>query len=58
MLADVQGGFVSRDSAEHDYGVVLSDDGTAVDLTATQAWRRQRPDAALFHRHLYRASLD
>ncbi|MFO1026546.1 MAG: hydantoinase B/oxoprolinase family protein [Acetobacteraceae bacterium] len=58
VLADVLGGFVSRDSAERDYGVVLHDDGTAVDLTATQAWRRQRPEAALFHRNLYRASLD
>lgn len=58
VLADVLGGFVSRDSAERDYGVVLSDDGKAVDLAATLAWRKQRPEAALFHRHTYRANLD
>ncbi|MFL5286644.1 MAG: hydantoinase B/oxoprolinase family protein [Rhodopila sp.] len=58
VLADVLGSFVSRDSAHRDYGVVLSEDGTVVNLAATQAWRKERPETALFHRHIYRASLD
>jgi N-methylhydantoinase B len=57
VLADVLGGFVSRNSAECDYGVVLHDSGTTIDQAATHTLRRQRPESALFHRHIYRTSL-
>jgi N-methylhydantoinase B len=53
VLADVRGGFVSRASAERDYGVVLSADGRAVDTAATEQRRAARPEAQLFHRHGY-----
>ncbi|MFO1086809.1 MAG: hydantoinase B/oxoprolinase family protein [Reyranellaceae bacterium] len=57
VLADVRGGFVSRESAENDYGVILSDDGRRVDVPATAERRASRPAAALFHRHGYTESL-
>ena len=57
VFADVRGGFVSRASAERDYGVVLSADGRSIDTAATEKRRADRPDAALFHRHGYVASL-
>jgi N-methylhydantoinase B len=52
VLADVQGGFVSADSATRDYGVVLHDG--VIDPTATEALRARRPPAGLFHRREYR----
>lgn len=58
VLADVLGGFVSRESAERDYGVVLTANARAVDLEATQTRRAQRPATKLFHRHDYRESLE
>lgn len=58
VLADVLGGFVSRDSAERDYGVVLTTDGRSVDENATQERRNLRPATKLFHRHEYRDSLE
>ena len=57
VLADVRGGFVSRASAEEDYGVVLTDDGLPIDAAATAARRARRPEAKLFHRHGYHAAL-
>jgi N-methylhydantoinase B len=57
VLADTRGGFVSRTSAEQDYGVVLSRDGLAVDAAATTARRARRPETKLFHRHGYHAAL-
>jgi N-methylhydantoinase B len=57
VLADVRGGFVSRDSAEAHYGVVLTADGRAVDEAATARRRAERPAAKLFHRHGYADSL-
>jgi N-methylhydantoinase B len=57
VLADVRGGFVSRESAERDYGVVLAADGRSLDAAATQRRRAERPPAALFHRHGYAESL-
>jgi len=50
---DVLGGFVSRDSARADYGVVLRDGPErAVDEAATTALRALRPEAqGMFHRH-------
>ena len=53
----LRGGFVSRESAENDYGVILSDDGRRVDVPATAERRASRPAAALFHRHGYTESL-
>jgi len=47
VLADVELGFVSRPSAELDYGVVLDGTGAAgltVDAEATAALRRGRRD--------------
>jgi N-methylhydantoinase B len=57
VLADVRGGFVSRESAERDYGVILSADGRSVDQAATDKRRADRPEAKLFHRHGYVESL-
>jgi N-methylhydantoinase B len=53
VLEDVRGGFVSRDRAERDYGVVVSADGRHIDIEATQKRRKQRPATKLFHRHEY-----
>ena len=58
VLADVRAGFVSRDSAAADYGVVLTVDGRAIDKAATQARRAALPPVGLFHRHDYRDTLD
>ncbi|MBN9490373.1 MAG: hydantoinase B/oxoprolinase family protein [Alphaproteobacteria bacterium] len=53
VLADVRGGFVSRDSAERDYGVILDAAGRTIDQAATDKRRADRPEAKLFHRHGY-----
>ena len=53
VLADVRGGFVSQESAEQDYGVVLTASGREVNVSATVRRRADRPGAALFHRHGY-----
>ena len=58
VLDDVLDGFVSRTSAELDYGVVLRPDGRAVDAGATAQQRAKRPLAALFHRGSYQEVLD
>lgn len=58
VFADVRNAVVSRQSAERDYGVVLTPDGTVVDARQTAARRAQRPAAKLFHRHRYRDVLD
>ena len=57
VLADVRGGFVSRASAERDYGVLLTADGRAVDEAATAKRRGDRPLSKLFHRHGYAENL-
>jgi N-methylhydantoinase B len=57
VLADLQGGFVSKESAERDYGVALTPE-FAVDPAATAGRREQRPPVALFHRGTYRDALD
>jgi N-methylhydantoinase B len=57
VLADVRGGFVSRASAERDYGVLLAADGRTVDEEATARRRADRPPAKLFHRHGYAENL-
>ncbi|MBM3650253.1 MAG: hydantoinase B/oxoprolinase family protein [Alphaproteobacteria bacterium] len=57
VLADVRGGFVSRDSAERDYGVILSRDSRSVDAAATAERRADRPAAALFHQNGYKEYL-
>jgi N-methylhydantoinase B len=50
---DVAGGFVSRDSAREDYGVVL-DAGGGVDGVATEALRAaKRAPVRMFHRNGY-----
>jgi N-methylhydantoinase B len=49
----VAGGFVSRESAREDYGVVLDAAGL-VDLTATQVLRGlKRGPVRMFHRNGY-----
>lgn len=52
---DVLDGFISAESAERDYGVVLSSDLTDVDAAATHARRKElaRMPRGLFHRHSY-----
>ncbi len=51
---DVLGGFVSQQSAERDYGVVLVGDGMELDAEATR-WLRaeRRPPVKMFHRGEY-----
>jgi N-methylhydantoinase B len=58
VLADVLGGFVSRESAVRDYGVVLTLDGRALDDGATRERRKSRPATKLFHRHAYCESFE
>jgi N-methylhydantoinase B len=58
VLADVRGGFVGRDSAEDDYGVVLTPAGDAIDAAATARRRAVRPATKLFHRNGYHDVLD
>ncbi len=57
VLEDVLSHFVSRASAEADYGVVLTSDGRAVDEAATRERRANRPDTLLFHQNGYRQAL-
>lgn len=57
VLSDVRGGFISRESAERDYGVTLGADGRSVDEAATAKRRADRPATALFHQHGYVESL-
>ena len=59
VLADVLGGYVSRDAAERDYGVVLNGDGESVDEAATRTRREDRPAVdGMFHRNGYRDILE
>jgi N-methylhydantoinase B len=58
VLADLRGGFVTRESAAADYGVVLTADDRAIDDSATLARRADRPAAAMFHRKRYADALD
>jgi N-methylhydantoinase B len=59
VLDDVLGGFVSREAAEREYGVLLSEDGEAVDEPATRERRAHRPPMeGLFHRETYRDELE
>lgn len=59
VLADVRGGYVSRDAAAEEYGVVLSEDGEAVDDAATAKRRKDRPAVdGMFHRGGYRDVLE
>lgn len=53
VLADVLGRFVGVESADRDYGVVLTPCGRRVDMAATEQRRRNRPDIKLFHRGDY-----
>ena len=55
VLADVLGGFLSREAAARDYGVVL--DGDTVDLVATRQRRAERFPTKLFHRGQYQDAL-
>jgi len=51
VLEDVEGGFVSEQAALCDYGVVIRDG--LLDEAATEALRRDRPEAKAFHRGEY-----
>ena len=51
VLEDVLGGFVSREAAARDYGVILA--GNGVDAAATGAARSNRPETRAFHRKEY-----
>jgi N-methylhydantoinase B len=53
VQADVLGGFVSLQRAAEDYGVVLGDQGRAIDEAATERLRRDRFPTKLFHRDDY-----
>ena len=50
---DVLGGVVSRQSAERDYGVILTGADAEIDEAATRDRRADRPASALFHRNGY-----
>ena len=54
---DVLGGFVGRDSALEDYGVVLAGDDLVIDQAATTARRARRKPGKRFHRHDYQDEL-
>ena len=58
VLADVRGGFVSRESARRDYGVVVTADGGKIDQAETARLRRERYPTKLFHRRTYRDALE
>lgn len=59
VLADVRGGFVSRQEAEREYAVVLTEDAEAVDHDATLTRRMTRPPVdGLFHRGQYMDELE
>ncbi|MGE0698673.1 MAG: hydantoinase B/oxoprolinase family protein [Hyphomicrobiaceae bacterium] len=58
VLEDVACGFVGRESAQRDYGVVLAADRLEIDTVATARRRADRPEAKLFHRHGYCEVLD
>ena len=58
VLEDVLSGYVSRESAENNYGVVLVADGSTVDSQATAKRRSNRPDTKMFHRHQYYETLE
>jgi N-methylhydantoinase B len=58
VLSDVRAGFVSRERAAADYGVVVAADERTIDQGATAARRAKRAPAALFHRHTYQEALD
>jgi N-methylhydantoinase B len=58
VLADVHGGFVSKESAAEHYGIILAADGLSIDAAATSRRREKRPDAKLFHRRAYHAVLE
>lgn len=58
VLADVLGGFVSRESAERDYGVILGASGRSIDARATAERREHRPATKRFHRHDYYETLE
>lgn len=42
VLRDVRDGVVSRSGAERDYGVVITEDGSAIDEVRTEALRARR----------------
>lgn len=58
VLEDVACGFVSRASAERDYGVVITPGQLDIDGAATARLRAGRPATGLFHQHGYRQVLD
>ena len=50
---------MSRDAANHDYGVLLDGNGEAIDAAATHARRSDRPAVdGMFHRYGYRDILE
>ena len=58
VLTDVLSGYVSRASAEKNYGVVLTADGGAVDMGQTLRRRGDRPAVKPFHRHEYKETFE
>ena len=59
VLTDVLGGYVSREAADRDYGVILDVGGEAIDIAATKARRADRPMVdGMFHRYGYRDILE
>ncbi|WP_299471999.1 hydantoinase B/oxoprolinase family protein [uncultured Roseibium sp.] len=51
VLRDVLGGFVTREAARSEYGVVI--ERGEIDVFATQALRNDRPEVRRFHRQEY-----
>ena len=52
VLDDVLGGFVSREKAASEYGVVITAEN-GIDIEGTEKLRLDRPEAKLFHRNEY-----
>ncbi len=58
VLTDIRGGFVSREAAEREYGVVVTADGKSIDADATSARRAHHPATKLFHRKAYADAME
>ena len=58
VLSDILGGFISKESAEKDYGVLLKLNEYCIDMEATIKRRKNRPSVKLFHRHQYTDSFE
>ena len=57
VLGDVLDDFVSIESAEQDYGVIIDPSSLVIDVEATARLRKNRPETMLFHQMGYKEFL-